>query len=897
VSFSDQVLDWVLRHGKASGSPEEHDLVLVYDHPALAGPSPSAKLGGQTWRIRRVTGELTLRDALLEAGRLVAVVPQSFIVPMDLAGRAWLGRQLRVRPRDLVAALTGRPCEPIADEALARAVEAALPQLQAMQGGWSVGGTVNAREIRNVLLGLQVGTQHRFDREPPEALLARWLVEGSPEVTSAELLSEALRQEHGKVGDWLAWAVTEGSVDALVAAGALAGTAEGAAVAPELAARAGPSDRHRLRSIVEQAVHAAWKKNPTRVLRALDDAERRAAALDPGLAPSHPLLSGLLDRYLVEAARRAGAGTPESDTNIEALSTNLHLSTHVPSYELVRDLSRLARFVAAVDVPQSPTLAMWAEHARTDIAWGDLAFRRARGGLGDAGPRMVPAAKLVLQQYASRRDELNGAFGTWLVANWAAVAGATDVRQPFGLHHVSRLLLRPLLDNGQRVLLVVLDGCDVASFVDLVATADGDHQVAVGLPAVVGNPDLVHDLTAGSPWRVAVAPLPTVTSHARRALFAGDIPKSSALDATEETAANASHDKKAFKSNPALGKVPRTLLLKGDVGDLGEAVRTALAGSDRLVAVVLNDVDDALSSKETTPMRPWRLELLGMQAAGWLKEALDQGWCVVVTADHGHTPYVASDRKLSVGGAGGRIASEPAPGVVVATEGPLPVSPLHLLTGFGAWRGNQHRGWHGGASLEEVFVPLAFLTRGKVHHEAFAPPLWWTRLAEAPVEEAVVAPTIAVPDAVAEALRLFPQGLDLVRLVVGEQSAEVAEVSRRMRLPEPDIRQLVELVVGFLARSGSTASVQVQGTRLVWTSARVEVSWLDRIGDEVDRRVLAYLDRHGAVMERDLVELIGNPRGARRFAGRVDELGALAPFRIVVDTLPDGSKRYSTVKD
>jgi hypothetical protein len=896
MSFSDQVLDWVLRHGKAAGAPEDHDLALVYDHPSLAAPSPSAKLAGHTWRIRRVTGELTLRDALFDAGRLVAVVPHSFVVPMDLAGRAWLGRQVRVRPRDLVAALTGRPCEPIGDEALARAIEAALPQLQAFPGGWSVGGTVSAREIRNVLLSLQVGTQHRFDREAPEALLARWLVDGPPEITSVELLFEALRQEHGKVGDWLAWAVTDGSVDALVSAGALAGSAEGAAAAPTVSTVTGPGDRHRLRSVVEQAVRSAWERNPSRARRALEEAERLSAGLDPALAPSHPLLAGLLDRYLVESARLAAVGTPEADASLEALSTNLHLSTCQPAWELVRELSRLARFVASVEVPAAPTLEAWADLARGHIAWGDLAFRRARRGLGDAGPRTSPSARLVLQQYAARRDELNTAFAAWLVANWAAVAGQTDVRQPFGLHHLSRLVLRPLLDQGERVLLVVLDGCDLASFVDLLGVADRDHQVALGLPNL-RDPDLAHDLQAASPWRVAVSPLPTVTSHARRALFAGDLPKSSTLDATEEAAANASHDKKAFLANPALGKAPRTLLLKGDVGDLGDAVQAALAGDHRLVAVVLNDVDDALASKETTPMPPWRLELLGTQAAGWLKSALDAGWCVVVTADHGHTPYVASDRKLQVSGVGGRIASEPAAGVVVATQGPLPASPLHLLTGFGAWRGNQHRGWHGGASLEEVFVPLAFLKRGTVHHEAFSPPLWWTRLPDRAQDDAPDAAPSAVPDAVADALRMFPPGLELVRRVIAAASVEVADVARHMKIAEADVRQLVDFVTSFLSRSVHPGRVVVEGSCLVWSSTPPAATWLDSVEDEGDRKVLAHLERHGALHERDLVDLIGSPRRARRFASHVNELAAMAPFRIVTSSLPDGTKRYSIEKD
>lgn len=913
MSFADQVLDWVLRHGKAAGAAEEHELVLVYDHDALEDPSPSAELGGHTWRIKRVTGELTLRDALLDAGRLVAIVPNSFVVPMDLAGRAWLGRPVRVRPRDFVAALTLRPCEPIIDEQIAKAVEASLPQLRKMGSGWSVGGTVSVREIRNVLLGLQVGTEHRFDRESPDALLARWILEGPPEVTSAELLTQALRQEHSKLGAWLAWAVTDGTVEDVVAAGALAGSPEGVARSPEIPTVSGSSDRQRLKSVVEQAVRAAWGKNPTRTRRVLEAAERRSGDLSVGTAPRHPLLAGPLERFLVDAAKRAAAGEPVDDAVLEALSTNLHLAAHRSAWELTRGLSRLARFGVAVEPISEDGLREWAEKARTDIAWGDLAFRRVRRGLGDADPRLTSAAKLVLQQYMARRDELNAAFGSWLASNWNAVAGQVDRRQTFGLHHVSRLVLRPLLDDGQKVLLVVLDGCDLASMVDLVEMAADQHQVALGLPKF-GDVDLRESFKGSGAWRVAVAPIPTVTSHARRALFAGDIPKNSALDDTEEAAANASNDKKAFKDNPALGKVSRTLLLKGDVGDLGEAVKAALDSTDQLVAVVLNDVDDALSSKETTPMRPWTLEALGAGAATWLKHALDTGWSVVVTADHGHTPYVSSSRKVRVSGAGGRIASEPGNGVVVVDAGPIPTQPLHLLSGFGTWRGAQRRGWHGGVGLEEVFVPLAFLRRGSVHDEQFRRPSWWSRLPEpdeeprkatpAPApkrgpfpEKAPPAPQIEVPEDVASALKFFPRGLELVRHVIVAGPVEVSAVAIAMELPDSEVRGLVGHVLDFLGKHGAEHTVVVSGSQLSWSEGASEDDWLQRITDESDRSVLGYLSRHGAIIESDLVELIGHPRRARRFAGRVEELSAVAPFRIQVDALPDGSKRYSTVKD
>jgi len=908
VTFTDRVLDWVLRHGKAAGDPGAHDLVLVCDHPALAEPSPAERLGGRTWRIRRVTGELTLRDALLEAGALIAVVPESFRPPMDLVGRAWLNRIVRVRPRDIVAALSKRPCEPVTDEALAKAIEAALPQLQAMEGLWSVGGTVNKREIRNVLLGLQLGSGSRLDRETPDVLLTRWILDGVPDVTAPELLHEALRQEHGRIGEWLAWSASEGSLEALVSAGALAGSKEGANQMPEIPGLSGSSDRHRLRSVVEQAVRAAWAQRSSRCGALLEQAEALAAGLPARLAPHHPLLAGLLERYLVKALEGAAAGTPEDDARLEALSTNLHLAAQRRACPLVRDLSRLARFVLAVPVPSEPTLGGWATLARDHLAWGDLAFRRARRELGDVSASLAPPAMIVLRQYAARRDALNRAFAQWLSVSWPTVAGQVDVRQPFALQHLTRLVLRPLLDRGQRVLLLVLDGCDLASFADLIELAADEHQVAIGLPEL-NDPDLVHSLRQGNAWRALLAPLPTVTSHARRALFAGDIPASTALDTTEEAAANASNDKRAFRENPTLGATPRTLLLKGDVGELGEAVQAALQGSSRLVAVVLNDIDDALASKETTPMRPWRLESLGAGAATWLKEAVEQGWTVVVTADHGHTPYVARDRKLAGPGSGGRIAAQEIEGTVTLTAGPLPHAPLHLLTGFGSWRGAQRRGWHGGAGLEEVFVPLAFLKKGQVHEECFERPMWWSVLARAdeePQEDragssasapgASGAAQVELPSDVAEALKHFSEGMKLVRHVITSSPVEVQALCIAMRLSEMEVLGLVQNVVDFLQRRDCGWTITAEGSVLSWSEAASDDSWLQRIPSESDRDVLGYLDRHGSIVERELVGLVGSSRRARSFARRVEELSALAPFHIQVDPLPDG-KRYTVRRD
>ena len=74
---------------------------------------------------------------------------------------------------------------------------------------------------------------------------------------------------------------------------------------------------------------------------------------------------------------------------------------------------------------------------------------------------------------------------------------------------------------------------------------------------------------------VAISPVPTVTNHSRRALFAGDIPGNTALDETESAAANATADRLAWERNTALGDTPRRLFLKGDLGPRGEPLLEA----------------------------------------------------------------------------------------------------------------------------------------------------------------------------------------------------------------------------------------------------------------------------------------------------------------------------------
>jgi hypothetical protein len=457
------------------------------------------------------------------------------------------------------------------------------------------------------------------------------------------------------------------------------------------------------------------------------------------------------------------------------------------SIDLVRGLARLARALRVK--PPAAGWEDWARFGRDDVAWVDLAIRRVRRRIEIVSPDLREQAELLLAHAFSTRDDWNRSFATMLAEAWPKVAASKDLRRPLPLQHVSRSLVSRLLDDrDQRVLLIVLDGCDISTFIEIAETLpDG---IGLALPAA-GNVSLQTDLAGAGAFHIGISPLPTVTSHARRALFAGEIPGNTALDATEEVSANSTADKQAFARNAALRDIPRELLLKGDLADPAALIGVLERSQSRLVGVVFNAVDDALSSKETTAMGPWSVASLGVGAADVLRIAVERGWTVLVTADHGHTPFVAADRKVAPRARGGRFHEEALPGATRFDAGPLPHAPLFLMSDVGAWAGTQHRGYHGGAGMEEVLVPLALLGRGQGRPRA--PGWWWSAEAmELPLLEAPTTPasTPVVPMARPAAPRLS----EAVRTALAGQPAWLAALEHLAERQVLTLAQLAGLV-------------------------------------------------------------------------------------------------------
>jgi hypothetical protein len=852
ATAGERVLDWMLRRLRQAVELD-HDLVIVHDSPALADVGPCIDVHGDTWRVAHVTGELTLRDALPEADRLIALVPTTFPpLPMDIEGRAYLGRILDVRADDVIAAVSGRFCEAVVDEGLARAVFDSLDTLRATAGRWSLGDLVTSREVRNVLVGAELGAA-RLDRERDWELLARFILHGAPTFRAPTLVRAALIEAQPRTGAWLGWALTEGSLEQLCTAGALMPEEEPAKRAPAIPGLSpeDATDRLLLGELVDAALREVSRTNPARASEMLLEAERTARTLDLShektartvgkTARSLRLLRVPLNQALVTAAHLCAEGTPPDDADIEGLRRNLHAVELGASIDMVGHLARLARF-QAVERPggalaKATATSDWFEHALRHVAWADLAFRRIRRLMEVVEVWLGDLARRTVDHWLATRDRLNAEFAEWLSAHWAGVARSTDLRRPLALHQLTRCVMRRLVDDGNRVLLLVLDGCDVASFFEIAESLPTDLRLGLVLPDV-RDATLRDDLAAMGALGVAISPLPTVTSHARRALFAGEIPGNSALDDTESAAANATADKAAWKRNTALGDIPRRLFLKGDLDVDGTGERRgqplidALRAKElRVVAAVWNGVDDALSSKETTPLAAWSLGGLGARAAEVLTAAVDEGWVVLITADHGHTPFVAPERKLGPAALGQRYSAEASAGTVEFRDGPMPQRPLHLAARFGGWFGSQSRGFHGGAGLEEVAVPLAFLgrIRGEQEGRPRAPSWWWTtetvrhaqevsrRISEAPPRalaqasafaEATSAATGATPSLTTlpvldpRLASLSDEEKRVLALLMRNQSARLSEVARLLGKPPMRVSGLMQQLVRKLFELG-----------------------------------------------------------------------------------------------
>jgi hypothetical protein len=819
----DETLSKALAHLLEQIDEVVEELLLVEvdwgEHtPAVTDEPVEVDFQGSKWPLVFTASELVLRRVLCRSpgGKAILVFrnDDGFKVPLDMRARAHKNTPYRLGLRHRLYALTGRGWPPEVDYAewrpsIARHFDALVRASGQAGLKWDMtrsdleeilvqaafGLTVKGREAPRLLANL-VSAQ-RKSPEPPTDL-------------ERSLLQGQLRLHQVERSEVLIWAAEElGRAEELIRTSVMMGAEQAARLLPNwgrlnslrvlLVNQRQMPESDAVARVVELTTAALSHLHPSTRRSIVKAAQTALAGVLPPEDSYNPWFPDALERESERIAQLLAARKLDATTQVARLHDHLFADQHRSQLSALDEMARLVMQWGEQEPRIEPLTGVsdWAvwyaqQGARMDLT----ALKLMR--LQQQGTDFGESIQRLLNDYWRWRDELNATFAKRFVEDYeAALHDRTS--GVFGTHRILDWVVRPLLQEGQPVLLLVIDGM---SFADLWHLSDqwADRTPPVYVRWPFGKYTLSKAEGLRTPPQAALSLLPSVTSVSRKALFLNALPTDRLDD--EET-----YQKKARTSEArALQSVFRDravkLYNKANL-DGGQQLITDLQfrGAD-LIAVILNTIDDDLKSTTPTVRLP-RLEDMG-PLVSVLRHALEAGWKVVMTADHGHTWH--RHKKLRRGdrvpGGGERFAPLTPEGVApegaVVTQDPHIVrvqegKKVALLTSTGAYFGRlPRRGYHGGAGLEEVVVPCAFLT-----YEA--PP--------GPTRDEAVTPESA------ETERPQPKGYDLAGVVLALPDGRVTGLDLPFTLSPRQIRLLQTL-----ARLGEASEAELKralGTRRI----------------------------------------------------------------------------------
>jgi hypothetical protein len=694
------VLEWLDASGYLKASS---DLCLVYtvanldDEPL---PAEVTMSGGRRWRLAAADGDFGLRVALVNAGGMPVFAftnKNEKMFGADLHERAVLRYTIRPLARHIFSALVGVEASALDDERFLTPLTEVLGSPRKRDLVRAIAGRTWGRVIREndataVLCQAAFGFDDRYAEPQAGELWAQWLRE-PPLVTPAlRLLAAELLSSRYPLYAKILESTSDGSPQTAFA---------------RIARHDEISDRIE-KNLARDAGRRLRRSSPERLDLLLSEAEAAYARAGSPLTEAW-LLRGAFAAQARTLGIRARSESPPSTLEIGTLEQYLYDEPNLRE-NLIR-LARVGRGLCALEAAPIPeTIADYAESWCRDLSWLDRAARRLREA-NFADGETILVANQILERWYRLRDNWNAAFAQRLVSDWNSLFATPGEGAPYVVSHLLKHQVRPLLVKGRRVFLIVLDGCDLPTFLEI---SDSFARSGIALPQTC----------------VALSAIPTVTSHARRAIFMGEIPIGGISD--DDEASDPKTDLQAFgETNEFLKGFSRKLYLKGELGDEGAALADVLshpARAPQFIAAVFNDVDDAIASKEHGVLPERTMERCSKAFQAAMNAAFDNDWHILITADHGHTPYRAPDLKLALGHArfselGPRDV--PPTGTVVFEK--THFMPYRIAAAYqvGAHMGPQHLGYHGGVSLEEMFVPLATYDRAATNVSPLLPPAWW----------------------------------------------------------------------------------------------------------------------------------------------------------------------------
>ncbi|WP_137992470.1 BREX-2 system phosphatase PglZ [Streptomyces vilmorinianum] len=449
-----------------------------------------------------------------------------------------------------------------------------------------------------------------------------------------------------------------------------------------------------------EANSASGAEARQRVYAVLDRADQLAAEAGLGqVLRVDPLLPSGLRARLRDLATALEASSDEAEAALDHVLAHQLARLHPASCNAARMAVRVVRWldgpepiVASVGQAVSEHFAQWGwvDRALAVLAEGDPLGESA---VGQAYHQLIGKAR-------ARRTVIDEHFAARL-AGWTLAASTQAPAGALLIEDVLTTLAVPLAGANKTPvapLVLVLDGMSAAIAAQLGDEIDRRVWTEI-VPAPQGG--------QAARRQAAVSMLPSVTTISRASLLSGTA-----------TSGKQPAESKGFAALWQRYRRTGTLFHKGQIGGveghrLAPELLEALAG-DGVVGVVLNTIDDALDHGQEGERTTWRLKDIS-HLLDLLNAARGYGRPVLLVSDHGHV----IDR--SPKGRGPMKAT----GVQSARwrtgtpdEGEVELSGPRVLAGDGAivapWREDirytpRKAGYHGGASIAEVTVPLIAL--------------------------------------------------------------------------------------------------------------------------------------------------------------------------------------------
>lgn len=443
------------------------------------------------------------------------------------------------------------------------------------------------------------------------------------------------------------------------------------------------------RWVHEAAVTRNSEAARQRVLQVVRRADEIAtgAGLTEALSGSRFVPSAFTARMRTLAAALTEGRAADAE---QVLNSVRHHALSTLSSERLRAAEMAVRLTRWSGETEMSSVASGVTQHLADTAWVDRALTVLWHGDPGGDPVLGQAYRSVWQEVRARRDEIDESFAQRL-ASWSRHASTVESGGSLLIEQVLSETIAPVAKKAAP-LVIVLDGMSGA--------------VAAGFGEQVAEKTWIEVSRHPEQRDAAVAAIPSVTKVSRASLLTATV-----------TEGNQAVEKDGFAKFWRRRRRQARLFHKADIGGgagtwLSEELVTALSEPNTVVGVVLNTIDDALDHGQEGDRVEWRLDDITYLSA-LLSEARSSQRPVVLVSDHGHVLDQASDQPTPASGVESARwrTGEPGDGEVALT-GP------RVVYGDGAlvapWREDirytsKKAGYHGGASLAEMTVPVLVL--------------------------------------------------------------------------------------------------------------------------------------------------------------------------------------------